>query len=136
MQRATFLIATTAIFAVPALMLAGCGVGTGGPESKISETTDTYLRSLASGDTTKACAQLTAKAKRKLGISCTAAMKTIATRIGPDKLDEAADEGSSISVDGSNGSATLKGLDDARIGLIDSGSSWLIESGYTLDGSP
>jgi hypothetical protein len=136
MQRATFLIATTAIFALAALVLAGCGVGSGGPESKISETTDTYLRSLASGDTTKACAQLTAQAKRKLGISCTAAMKTIATRIGPDKLNEAADEGSSISVDGSNGSATLKGLDDARIGLIDSGSSWLIESGYTLDGSP
>jgi len=135
MQRPSFLIATTALVALAALMLAGCGVGSGGPESKISETTDTYLRSLASGDTTKACAQVTANAKRKLGTSCTAAVNEIATRIGSDKLNEAADKGASISVDGSNGSATLKGLDDARIGLIDSGSSWLIESGYTLDGS-
>jgi hypothetical protein len=134
MQRSLSLIGTTALLTVAALMLAGCGIGSGGPESKISETTDTYLRSLSSGDTTKACAQLTAKAKSMLGASCTAAMKEIATRIGPDRLNEAADEGSSISVDGSNGSATLKGLNDARIGLVDSGSSWLIESGYALDG--
>jgi hypothetical protein len=61
-------------------------------------------------------------------------MQTIAPRVGRDRLNEAADEGSSISVDGSNGSATLRGLNDARIGLVDSGSSWLIESGYALDG--
>jgi hypothetical protein len=134
MQRSTFLIATTAILVLAALVLAGCGVGSGGPESKISETTDTYLRSLSSGDTTNACAQLTAKARSKLGTSCTAAMKEIATRVGRDRLAEAADKGASISVDGSNGSATLKGLNDARIGLVDSGSSWLIESGYALDG--
>jgi hypothetical protein len=135
MQRSTFLIATTAMLVLAALVLAGCGVGSGGPESKISKTTDTYLRSLASGDTTKACAQLTAKAKSKLGASCTAAMKEIATRVGGDRLAEAANEGSSISVDGSSGSATLKELNDARIGLVDSGSSWLIESGYALHGS-
>jgi hypothetical protein len=134
MTRSFSLIGTTALLAL-ALLLAGCGVGSASPESKISETTDTYLRSLASGDTTKACAQLTAEAKSTLGTSCAAAMKTIATRVGRDRLNEAADEGSSISVDGSNGSATLK-LNDARIGLVDSGSSWLIESGYALDGSP
>jgi hypothetical protein len=134
MQRSTFLIGTTALLAVAALMLVGCGVGSGGPDSKISETTDTYLRSLASGDTTKACAQLTAEARSKLGTSCAAAMKTIATRVGGDRLNEAADKGSSISVDGSSGSATLKGLNDVRIGLVDSGSSWLIESGYALHG--
>lgn len=133
MQRLSLLIATTALLALAALMLAGCGVGSGGPESKISEATDTYLRSLSSGDTTKACAQLTAEAKSTLGASCTAAMKTIATRVGQDKLTEAADKGASISVDGSNGSATLKGLNDARIGLVDSGSNWLIQSGYALD---
>ena len=132
MQRSSFL-GTTTLLALAALMLAGCGVGSGGPESKISETTDTYLRSLASGDTTKACAQLTAEAKSKLDASCTAAMKTIATRVGQDKLDEAADKGASISVDGSTGSATITGLNDARIGLVDSGSKWLIESGYGLD---
>jgi hypothetical protein len=62
-------------------------------------------------------------------------MKEIVMRVGRDKLAEAADVGSSISVDGSNGSATLRGLNDARIELVDSGSSWLIESGYTLDSS-
>jgi hypothetical protein len=135
MQRSAFLVATTALFALAALMLAGCGVGSGGPESKISETTDTYLRSLSSGDTTKACAQLTAKARSKLGTSCAAAMQAIATQIGRDRLDKVADQGASISVDGSNGSAMLEGLNDARIGLVESGSSWLIESGYALDGS-
>jgi hypothetical protein len=134
MTRSFSLIGTNALLIGAALIIAGCGVGSGGPESKISETTDTYLRSLASGDTTKACAQLTAEARSKLGTSCAAAMKTIATRVGGDRLNEAADKGSSISVDGSSGSATLKGLNDARIGLVDSGSSWLIESGYALDG--
>jgi hypothetical protein len=134
MTRSFSVIGTTALLTAAALMLAGCGVGSGGPESKISETTDTYLRSLASGDTTKACAQLTAEVRSKLRTSCAAAMKTIATRVGGDRLNEAADEGSSISVDGPRGSATLKGLDDARIGFVDSGSSWLIESGYALDG--
>jgi hypothetical protein len=134
MQRPTFLIGMTALLAFAALMLAGCGIGSR-PESKISETTDTYLRSLASGDTIRACAQLTAKAKSRLGTSCAAALTEIAVRVGPDRLAEAADEGSSISVDGSNGSATLKGLNNARVGLVDSGSNWLIESGYALDGS-
>ena len=134
MRRLTFLTGTAALLASATLLLAGCGVGSGSPESKISETTDTYLRSLASGDTTKACAQLTAGAKSKLGASCTAAMNEIAMRVGRDKLGEAADQGSSISVDGSSGSATLKGLKSVHIGLVDSGSSWLIESGYTLAG--
>lgn len=133
MRRSTFLIGTTALLAFAALMLAGCGVGSR-PESKISETTDTYLRSLSSGDPTKACAQLTTKAKSKLGTSCAAAMKEITARVGRDRLAEAADEGASISVDGSKGSATLEGLHNARIGLVDSGSGWLIESGYALDG--
>jgi hypothetical protein len=134
MTRSFSVIGTTALLTFAAVMLAGCGVGSGGPESKISETTDTYLRSLASGETTKACAQLTAEAKSTLGTSCAAAMKRIATRVGQDRLTEAADQGASISVDDSNGSATLEGLNDARIGLVDSGSSWLIESGYALYG--
>lgn len=134
MQRSASLAVTTAVLAL-ALLLSGCGVGSGGPESKISETTDTYLRSLASGDTTKACAQLTAEAKSTLGTSCAAAMKMVATRVGRDRLTAAAEQGASISVDDPNGSATVEGLNDARIGLVDSGSSWLIESGYALDGS-
>ena len=69
MHRFLALISATALLVVAATLLAGCGIGSGTPESKISETTDTYLRSLASGDSTKACAQLTAKAKRELGHS-------------------------------------------------------------------
>ncbi len=122
MQRATFSIATTTLLALAALMLAGCSVGGGSPESKISEATDTYLRSLSSGDTTKACAQLTAEARSALSAPCTAALREIASRVGRDKLREAADEGASVSVDGSIGSATVTGLDGARIGLVESGS--------------
>jgi hypothetical protein len=130
MQRLSFLFS----LAVAALLLAGCGVGTRGPEAKISETTDDYLRSLSSGDLTKACAQLTAGAKTKLGTPCGAAVQKIAARVGRDRLSEAADKGSSISVDGSSGSATLKGLNGVRLGLVQSGSDWRIDSGYALDG--
>jgi len=128
------LIRATALLALAALVLAGCGVGKGGPEAKISETTDAYLRSLASGDTTKACAQLTAAAKTKLGAPCAAAMERIASRVGQDRLNKAADKGSSITVDGSTGSATLEELNGARMGLVKSSSDWLIDSGYALDG--
>jgi hypothetical protein len=34
MQRSTFLIGTTALLAFAALMLVGCGVGSGGPASE------------------------------------------------------------------------------------------------------
>ena len=134
MKRPSFPIGITALLALAALTLAGCGVGSGGPESKISETTDTYLRSLASGDMAKACAQLTADAKTKLGSSCAAAMQRIRARVGPDRLTDAADKGSSIAVDGASGSATLKAMNGARLGLVKSGSSWLIDSGYALEG--
>src|SRR5215218_3532698 len=111
MKHPSFLISITALLALAALTLAGCGIGSGGPESKISETTDTYLRSLSSGDATKACAPLTDEARKKPGASCVAAMERIAAPVGRDRLSEAADKGSSISVDGPSGSASLKGLD-------------------------
>jgi hypothetical protein len=135
MKRPSFLIGGIALLALAALTLAGCGVGSDAPESKISETTDTYLRSLSSGDTTKACAQVTDEAQKNLGTSCVAAMERLAAAVGRDRFTEAADKRSSISVDGSRGSATLTGLNDARIGLVRSGSNWLIESGYELDGA-
>ena len=133
MQRS--ILTTTAILvALGALVLAGCGVGSGTPESKISETTDNYLRALSSGDTTKACAQLTPKARGAIGSPCGAAMEKIASRVGPDRLADVADRGSSISVDGSSGSATLKGLDGVRLRMVSADSSWLIDGGYELDG--
>src|SRR5215212_4332720 len=122
------------IVALAAFTVAGCGFGSGGPESKISETTDSYLRALSSGDTSKACAQLTDEAQKKLGTSCVVAMERISAAVGRDRLAEAADSGSSISFEGSNGSVTLKGL-NVRIRLIDSGSDWLIKSGYELEGA-
>ncbi len=133
MQR-SILTTTAVLVALGALVLAGCGVGSGTPESNISETTDNYLRALSSGDTTKACAQLTPKVRGAIGSPCGTAMEKIATRVGPERLADAADQGSSISVDGSNGSATLKGLNGVRLGMVAADSTWLIESGYALDG--
>jgi hypothetical protein len=52
---------------------------------------------------------------------------------GRNRLAQAADEGSSISVDGSSGSAMLKGLDGIRLGMVPADSKWLIDSGYALD---
>jgi len=84
---------------------------------------------------TKASAQLTDEVQQKLGTSCVVALEKTSAAVDRDRLSEAADTGSSISVEGSNGSATLKGLNDARIGLIKSHSNWLIESGYKLGGA-
>jgi hypothetical protein len=136
MMQRSILTATAFLVTFGSLVLAGCGVGGGTPESKISETTDNYLRALSSGDTTKACAQLTAKARGAIGSPCGAAMEKIASRVGPDRLADVADQGSSISVDGSNGSATLKGLNGARLDMASVDSTWLIESGYRLNGRP
>jgi len=132
-MRHSMLTATTALAALTILVLAGCGVGAAGPEAKISETTDKYFRALSSRDTTKACAQLTARARRAFDPSCSAAMEKIATRVGTDRLAHAADEGSSISVDGSSGSATPKGLNGVRLGLVAAEPNWLIDSGFALE---
>jgi uncharacterized protein YdbL (DUF1318 family) len=52
--------------------LTGCGVGSATKQEQVSNTVDTYLRALADGDTTKACAQLTRRAK---GDRCEQALK-------------------------------------------------------------
>ena len=120
---------------VPAwVLLIGCGVGPDSAKSKISETTDTYLRSLASGDSAKACEQLTEAAQKSASGSCVSQMQRIATAVGRERLAMAADTGASISVEGTTASATVKEL-DARLRLIQRADSrWLIESGYELGG--
>jgi len=133
MQR-SILTTTAVLVALGGLVLAGCGVGSGTSESKISETTDNYLRAISSGETTKACAQLTPRARAAIGTPCGSAMEKIASRVGPDRLADAADQGASISVDGSTGAATLEGLDGARLHLVSAASTWLIDSGWALDG--
>ena len=133
-MRGSFPIGGTVLLTLAVLVLAGCGIGSGGAESKISDRTDTYLRSLASGDSAKACAQLADEVKSRLTPSCAAAMSAIAARVGRDALVAAADGGSSISVDGATASATFDGLNGARLGLVEVGSTWFIDSGYELDG--
>ena len=112
---------TILLLALAALVPTGCGVGGATPEEKISETTDTYLRSLASGDTAKACAQLTSAARNGLAVPCPQAMQTIAARVGSDALSDAADEGADIEVDGAKSSVTVPQLNDALLELLRTG---------------
>jgi len=51
------------VVALLAAALTGCGVGRASNEEKINKTASTYLRALADGDTAKACAQLTPRAR-------------------------------------------------------------------------
>jgi hypothetical protein len=126
---------TVLLLALAAMALTGCGVGDATPEEKISNTTDTYLRSLASGDTAKACAQLTSAAKNGLDAPCPQAMQKIAARVGSDALSQAADKGVDIEVEGAKSSVTVEQLNDARLDLVRTGDRWQIDSGYELDAS-
>src|SRR5439155_26268399 len=71
-----------------ALALTGCGVGPVSDKEKISKTATTYLRALGDGDTVKACAQLTRRAK---GDQCETALKRRLGRLDRDALNHAAD---------------------------------------------
>jgi hypothetical protein len=117
---------------VPALLAAvvtGCGVGPATDEEKISETATTYLRSLADGDTAKACAQLTRRAR---GERCEQTIGDRLSRLDPDSLTNAADASIGIDVDGDTATATLSEPEGARFLLAKVGDEWRIDSGYTL----
>jgi hypothetical protein len=117
--------------AVAAFLVAGCGVGSS-PEQKVSETTDTYLRSLAAGEHDAACDQLTVGAKSQLEEPCPAAMRAIAARFDSDDLTAAADAGFEIDQDGGQATVTIPELADARLTLLPSGERWRINAGYAL----
>jgi hypothetical protein len=115
---------------VLAVAAAGCGVGPATNEEKISKTASTYLSALAEGDTAKACAQLTARAR---GEACDQAMKERLPRLDPDVLKAAADDSMDIDVDGNHATAGLSEPGRAQFGLVQMGGEWRIDSGYTLD---
>jgi hypothetical protein len=115
---------------VLAVAAAGCGVGPATNEEKISKTASTYLSALAEGDTAKACAQLTARAR---GEACDQAMKERLPRLDPDVLKAAADDSMDIDVDGNRASAGLSEPSGARFLLVKTNDEWRIDSGYTLD---
>jgi hypothetical protein len=112
---------------------AGCGVGEPGPEGKIAETADEYLRALADGDGRKACEQLAGSVKATLARPCIDEMRAIRARVGDDALAAAADRGVEIDVDEGRGSAEVPGLGGARLELVRVGEEWKIASGHSLE---
>src|SRR6266511_1251210 len=120
-----------AIFVVALLVaaLAGCGFGAASNEEKISKTADTYLRALASGDTAKACEQLTRRAK---GSDCEATLKERLSGLDPHALKKAADESIDMHIDGDRATAELAEPKGARFRLVKVGDAWRIDAGYTL----
>jgi hypothetical protein len=113
-----------------AAAVAGCGVGPATNEEKISKTASTYLRALADGDTTTACAQLTPRAQ---GDGCARAMKARLPGLDPEVLNDAADDSMDIDVDGNRATAGLSEPPGARFLLVKTSDDWRIDSGYTLD---
>ena len=117
------------VLALLASALTGCGIGPATNKEKVSKTATSYLRALAKGDTTKACAQLTRRAR---GESCAATIKARVARLDSDALTRAADGSIDIDVHGNRATARLPEPDGARFVLLRAGSEWKIDSGYTL----
>ena len=117
------------LVALLAPALTGCGIGPATKQEKISKTATTYLRALAKGDSTKACAQLTRRAK---GEACAATMNGRIARLDSDALTRAADGSIDIDVHGDRATARLPEPDGARFLLVRAGGEWKIDSGYTL----
>jgi hypothetical protein len=107
-----------------------CGVGAPTDEEKISKTATTYLRALADGDATKACTQLTRRAR---GERCEEMITERLSRLEPDALKNAADGSMEIDVDGDSATAGLSEPEGARFLLTKVGGEWRIDSGYTLE---
>jgi hypothetical protein len=122
-------VLATLVLALLAGALTGCGVGKASNEEKISKTATTYLRALADGDTAKACAQLTRRAR---GERCEAALKERLSQLETDALTRAADGSMDIEVDGNTATAGLSEPERARLVLRKIGAEWRIDSGYTL----
>jgi hypothetical protein len=131
-KKALSVLAATAAAAV-ALVATGCGFGEPTAEGKIATAADDYLRALADDDTTKACAQLAASAKRKFDRPCDDALHEVASGIGSDSLSAAADGGVDVTVDGTRGFAEVRSLDGARLTFTKVGTEWRITSGHALD---
>lgn len=131
MSRTTHRSLVAVALASAALLTAGCGF-VSSPEQKVSETTDNYLRSLATGEHDTACRQLTVRAKASLAEPCLDAMEGIAGRVGSDALTAAADAGIEMTVEGGRAAVVIPELDGAQLTLLRSGPEWRIDAGYAL----
>jgi hypothetical protein len=117
------------VFALLPAVVTGCGVGPATDKENISKTATTYLRALADGDTAKACAQLTPRAR---GERCEQTIGGRLSGLDPDSLKNAADASMGIDVDGDTATARLSEPEGARFLLAKMGGEWRIDSGYTL----
>ena len=113
--------------------LTGCGIGRASNQEKVSKTVDTYLRALATGDTAKACAQLTRRAQ---GARCQQVLKERRSRLDPDALTSAADASLDLNIHSNTATAGLSEPEGARLVLAKVGGEWRIDSGYTLGSTP
>jgi hypothetical protein len=121
-----------ALLAMLALLVTGCGVGPMSEEGKVSESADTYLRSLAAGDLATACRQLTAQAKRELRGRCEPSLRRVVARVGAGRLETAAADGVEVDVDGTTASVVVREL-DARLTFVRGAETWRIARGSALD---
>ena len=113
--------------------LTGCGVGRASNQEKVSKTVVTYLRALADGDTAKACAQLTRRAR---GARCEQVLKERRSRLDPKALTSAADASLDLNIHGNTATAGLSDPGGARLVLAKVGGEWRIDSGYTVGPTP
>jgi hypothetical protein len=121
-----------ALLGVLVLVVTGCGVGPMSEEGKVSESADTYLRSLAAGDLATACEQLTAEAKLELRSRCEPSLRRVVARVGAGRLETAAARGLEIEVDGTTASVVVREL-EARLTFVRGGDTWRIARGSALD---
>ena len=125
-RRSALLVASLALLAVA---VTGCGIGPATDEEKVSKTATTYLRALADGDTARACAQLTSRAR---GERCESALEARVGRFQPEALTRAADASMDLDVDGDRATAGLSEPEGAHLVLLQVGHDWRIDSGYTV----
>jgi len=137
MHTRRYAVARGGVLAILVLVLVGaltgCGVGRASNQEKISKTVVTYLRALADGDTAKACAQLTRRARRA---QCQQVLKERRSRLDPNALTSAADASLDLNIHGNTATAGLSDPEGARLVLAKVGGEWRIDSGYTLGPTP
>ena len=137
MRRRTSAMARCGVLVIVVLALlaalTGCGVGRASNQEKVSKTVVTYLRALADGDTAKACAQLTRRAR---GARCEQVLKERRSRLDPKRLTSAADASLDLNIHGNTATAGLSDPEGARLVLAKAGGEWRIDSGYTLGPTP
>jgi hypothetical protein len=128
-RREMCVLAVVGLLLLLAVAVTGCGVGAATNEEKVSKTATTYLKALATGDTARACAQLTARAQGK---ECERTLKTRLSSLDAGALNDAADASMDIDVEGNRATAGLSEPEGAEFRLVKTGDEWRIDSGYTL----